>query len=117
MTLRVVTRGNTVFLSFTFYDEDGAVAVCTSAEVQLTYPGNRAFETETITLTNASNVWSGSWDSSHARAGWVEYHAHAVAAAGEYAQDGRFRLTANRANLDHDTLQPSGTLSDYGLIQ
>lgn len=117
MTQRIVTRGNTTFFSFTFYDEDEAVAVLTSAELQLTYPGKNAFETETITLTNASNVWSGQWVSTAARAGWVEYHAHGVNSAGEYAQDGRFRVNANRANLDHDTLAPSGTLSDYGLIQ
>lgn len=116
MTQRIATRGNTVFLSFTFYDENGALAVCTSAALQLTYPGNVGFETETITLTNAANVWSGSWDSTKARAGWAEYHAHAIAGSSEFAQDGRFRLTANRASLDHDRIPASGKVSDYELL-
>lgn len=114
--MSIVTRGNTVFLAFTFRDEDDAVATLTSAVVQLTYPGNVGYETAAVTLTNDANVWSGTWDSSAARAGWVEYHAHGYAAGGNYAQDGRFRLMGNKASLDHDRIPTSGRQSDYELL-
>lgn len=110
----VITRGNTVFFSFTFYDEDGEIAVCTSADLQVTYPANTGYETEVIELINASNVWSGEWDSSVARGGtWVEYHVHGYATLGNYVQDGKFRLRGNAANIDHDEFETIGTHS-YG---
>jgi hypothetical protein len=114
-SMAIITRGNTVFLDFTFYDEDGVIAVVGSAEVQLTYPDANGWETEVVTLTNDSNVWSATWDSTAARPGWVSYHAHSVSGSFEYAQDGRFRLSGNHAGLDHDTLPTAGTQSDYGL--
>jgi hypothetical protein len=115
MTLRTITRGNSVFLAFTFYDEDDGIASVTSAEVQLTYMGRSDFVTETITLSHSGDEWKATWDSTAARPGWVDYHGHALANDSVYTQDGRFRLTGNRANLDHDTLPQSGASSDdYG---
>jgi len=112
MAKRIVTRGNTVFFTFTFYDEDGAVAIVASADVQLTYPGGTDFVTETLALQSSGNTWIGEWDSSKARPGWLEYHAHGYAAGGiSYGDDGRLRLTGNRANLDHDALPTSATAS------
>lgn len=116
MTQRIVTRGNTTFMSFTFYDENGDLAVCDSAEVQLSYPGSVGYETELVALTDASNVWSGEWVSTHSRPGWVEYHAVGTNVSGSFASDGRFRLAGNRANLDHDALPTAGTVSDYELV-
>jgi len=116
-TERMITRGNTVYFDFVFYDEEDAIVTdVTTAAVQLTYPGFRSWETETVSLTESSpDVWSGQWDSTKARAGWVEYHAHAHNGVGNFADDGRFRLPANRANLDHDRLPSGGTQSDYEL--
>lgn len=118
MTKRIVTRGNTTFFTFTFYDENGDVAIVASAQLQLTYPGGDNFATEELDLTSSGTDWTGQWASAKSRPGWVEYHAHAYDAGGiEYSQDGRFRLSGNRANLDHDPLPASGTGtdSDYGL--
>ncbi len=115
MAKRVVTRGNTTFFTFPFYDEDDVLAILSSATVTLTYPGAIDFETETITLTNSDNTWVGEWDSSKSRPGWVEYHAHGLASGVSYDQDGRFRLTGNRANLDHDALPNSGTASSSAM--
>lgn len=115
MTLRVTTRGNTATLDFTFYDNNEVLASVTSAEVQLTYPGRGGNDTtEKLTLTKSGNVWSTPWDSTHCSGGWVDYHAHAYVLTYQYAQDGRFQITANRANLDHDALPRNGTRSrDY----
>lgn len=126
MGKRIVQRGNTAFFTFTFYDEDGEVAIVSSAELQLTYPGARDYETETVALSSSGTDWVGEWDTTKCRPGFVDYHAHAYAAGGiDYAQDGRFRVTANRASLDHDALPTSSTPSssavgggistDYGL--
>lgn len=113
MAKRVIWRGNTANFTFTFYDENGDVATCTSAELQLTYIGGSGdFETETLTLTSSGDNWVTTWDSTKAKAGWVEYHAHGYATATDYAQDGRFRLTANRASYDHDELPTNGTASN-----
>lgn len=117
-TERLITRGNTIFFDFTFYDEeDNLLSDITEAEVQLTYPGDWTWETETIVLTqSAPTVWSGSWDSTRARPGWVEYHTHGVNALSEsFGEDGRWRLPANRANLDYSRLPTGGTVSDYEL--
>jgi hypothetical protein len=84
----------------------------TSAEVQITYPGADDFVTEKISLTNAGTEWKAEWDTSKARAGWVEYHAHGYAAGGvNYGEDGRFKTRGNRGNYDHDALPVNGTAS------
>jgi hypothetical protein len=117
MTKRIITRGNTAFFTFTFYDEDGEIAIVTSAKMQLTYAGASDFVTEVIDLTNSGTEWRTEWDTSKARPGWVNYHAHGYAAGGvNYGEDGRFRLKGNAANVDHDALPASGTASASALI-
>lgn len=115
---RSFARGATVALGpFTFTDAAGATVDCTSAELQLTYPGNVGFETEAATITEAvGHTWSGTWDSSKARPGWVTYHAHGVASSTDYVVDGRFRLVGNIAGLDHDRIPTNGRQSDYELL-
>jgi hypothetical protein len=116
MAKRIITRGNTAFFTFTFYDEDDEVAIVTSAELELTYPGADDFVTETLSLTNAGTEWKAEWDTSKARPGWVDYHAHGYAAGGvNYGEDGRFKTRGNRANLDHDALPTSGTASSSAM--
>lgn len=117
MAKRVITRGNTVFLNLTFFDEKGDVAIVTSAQVQFTYPGRLDFETETVDMTPAGvGGWKAEWDSSKARPDWVDYHAHAYAGGGvQYAQDGRFRITGSRASLDHDPLPQTGRVSSSAM--
>ncbi len=116
MTLRRTARGNTITFEFEFEDDEGNTANVTSATLQLTYPGQNDFVTEVLTLTEGDNdVWAVTWDSSKSRAGWAEYHAHAIAGVFQYTEDGRFRLTGNRANMDHDALPASGTASTSAL--
>ncbi|MGI9386196.1 MAG: hypothetical protein ACR2OX_02085 [Methyloligellaceae bacterium] len=103
----ILTRSNTVALSFTFKDENGDAANVASASVQLVYLGREALQTQKLTLSENSGAWEVDWDSSPVRGGWVEFHAHAVSPGSpvtSYAEDGRFKLTSNRANLQHDEL-------------
>ncbi|MDA7948082.1 MAG: hypothetical protein MPJ78_11480 [Hyphomicrobiaceae bacterium] len=114
----ILTRANTVALSFTFKDANGDAANVASASVQLVYSGREALQTEQITLGETAGAWETNWDSSRARGGWVEFHAHAVSSGTpvtRYAEDGRFKLTSNRANLQHDELPPdTNDLKDTG---
>lgn len=94
-------RGNTLLISGHFWN-DGDVqpssATCTLRYRDLT---NRV-QTTTITLTSALDAdshyfWSGSWDSSVAGPGRVEW---AVQSSGALcaAAEGDFEIIANRAN-------------------
>ncbi len=112
MAKRVVTRGDTTYFSFVFYDENDNVAVIDTAVLQITYPGNNDYVTELLDLVGDNDTWMVNWNSANSRPGWVEYHAHAYTADSiEYDQDGRFRLTGNRANLDHELMPTSATAS------
>lgn len=107
----VVTRGNTVSLSFTFKDANGDAANVASASVQLVFPGRDNLQAENITLTENSGAWEATWDSSVSRGGWIEFHAHAIASGNpstSYVEDGRFKLIGNRAGLQHDVLPQGG---------
>ena len=114
---KVLARANTIALAFSFFDAAGAVASVASANVQLVYPGRDRLETEVIALTDVSDSWEATWDSTKSRGGWVQFHAHATSGGSpstEYTEDGRFKLSSNEANLQHDEL-PAGTnsLKDY----
>lgn len=110
----VVVRGNTVYFSFTFYDADDGAADVDSATVQLEFAGRSGRTTKLITLTETGSAWTGEWDSTYAREGWVHYHAHCLSGSGaaQFAQDGRFKLTANRASYQHDVLPTDAPLND-----
>ena len=112
---KVLTRNNTINLAFTFLDANGDVAFADMAQVQLTYPGRYQFETETLDLTQDGDQWKTTWDSTKSRAGWVQFHADARTTGDDptvFAEDGRFKLTANMSNYQHDKL-PGGSLNDY----
>ena len=114
----ILTRANTVALSFTFKDANGDAANVASASVQLVYRRREALQTENLTLSENAGAWEADWDSSNARGGWVEFHAHAVSSGSpvtSFAEDGRFKLRSNRANLQHDELPRDGNdLKDTG---
>lgn len=109
----IITRGGTVFFSFTFYDENGDVAEVDSAELQLTYPGAGCYETEKLTLSQTGDNWTAEWPSAHSRPGFVDWIAVAKSGVYTLTQDGRFRLFGNRASLDHDSLPGGNTVSRY----
>jgi len=112
---KVIHRGNTVTLSFTFKDATGATATVVSAECELVYPGRDEYQKETLTLTESSGAWSATWVSSNTRGGWVEFHAEGTAAGDViYTEDGRFKVKSNEANLQHTELpEGSNSLKDY----
>lgn len=110
----IITRSNTVSLSFEFLDNTGEAATLSSATCQLVYPGHSDHETELLTLTETGDTWDATWDSTKSRGGWVEYHAHAIATnSDELTQDGRFKLKSNRANYQHDALPLVNSDYDY----
>jgi hypothetical protein len=114
MASSIVTRGSRVYFTFVFLDENEDVATVTSAKLQLTFAGREAYETTELTLTETDGEWKAEWESTPARPGWVEYHAHALSGLdAEMTRDGRFRLRGNRANLDHDALPRGSSSSDY----
>lgn len=115
MSGEVIARGNTVSFSFVFYDSTGAIASPASAVLYITFVGYDGYENApVITLTQSGNNWIGSWNSAAAKGGWVFFHAHATAGDDtEYVQDGRFKLSANKANYQHDRLTGVTTGSDY----
>lgn len=109
----VIQRGNTVFFSFVFLDQNRDVTAADSAEVELTFVGRDGWTTETVTLELTSGSWQAEWDSSKARAGWVRYHAHALSdTGGNFASDGRFKVRANIASYQHDLLPAGNGLND-----
>ncbi len=115
MASEIRSRGNTFNLAFTFLDENGDVAFADTAQVELTYPGRHWFETETLDLTQDGDQWKTTWDSTKSRGGWVRFHADARTSGDDptvYAEDGRFKITANMANYQHEPL-PGGSLNDY----
>lgn len=114
MSGEVIARGNTVAFSFVFYDSTGAIASPDSAKLYITFVGYDGYQNAAeITLTQSGDNWTGSWNSSAAKGGWVDFHGHAVAGDTVFTQDGRFKLSANRANLQHDRLSGATTGNDY----
>jgi hypothetical protein len=94
------TRDQSVMVDVTFYDDTGAVVTPSSASLTLDYitspDGCRTHVT--YALTQSSDVWSYTWDSSAAQRGVV--YGHAATSAPVYAVDFRFRLTANLSNRE-----------------
>ena len=112
----IVTRGNTISFSFSFLDNSGTAASVASATLQLEYPGRDCRETELLTLTESNGTWGTTWDSSKARKGWVNYHAHAIDdTAQSLTEDGRFKTDGNAAGYQHDRL-PGSNSNDYDFI-
>lgn len=91
-------RGSMVFFSTAFVDKDGEPSAPDTATARLVYRDlNHAPQTDTVSMTIASNVATATWDSSVAMPGVVKW---SVKGTGSNAivQDGSFTLTANEAN-------------------
>ena len=109
----VQIRGSTVSFSFTFRDAAGDVVDADSATLTLVYPGLKEWQKASVALTDTDDVWTGTWDSAVTRPAWVEYHAHALDGSTEHAIDGRFKVSGNRAAMQHDKLaQGSGAYDE-----
>lgn len=115
--MSVIARGNSVYFAFEFLTQDCAVADVDSATLTLVYPGSTEYQKEVLALTEdeGDGFWKVTWDSGKSRPGWVDYHAHAISGSNQLTEDGRFKVSANKASMQHDVLpvsQPS--LYDYG---
>src|SRR5262245_9610155 len=96
----VIVRGATVVFTVTFLDIDGDPTHPDSATLFLNYKRNRQAVDQQITmLAQANGTSAGTWDSSDADAGQLEWH---VRSDDTYiaALQGAFRLDINRANPD-----------------
>lgn len=92
-----VVGGNEVLFSGTFTAPSGSAAPA-NAEVILTYTNRSgATQVDTVTMTEASGVWSGTWDSSSAAAGDVEWVAYCWNGLKASTQ-GEFQIKRNGAN-------------------
>lgn len=94
-------RGQTItFTATNFLTSAGAAATPSTVSVYLDFPaGNRARDQATVTLTNASGTWTGTWDSEVAFPGTVYCSMQAVGTT-DFALDTEFQLSANIANPD-----------------
>lgn len=98
MLVKNVIRGNSVTFTSTFLDANNAAVVPASPTVTLYYKSNNAYITVSANMASiGSNVWSGTWDSSNADVGIVEWHI-AGGAGTPIATDGEFRILSNKAN-------------------
>lgn len=95
------TRGDTItFKATNFLTSAGAAATPTTVVVYLDYPGSsRARSQATVSLTNSSGTWTGTWDSEVAFPGTV-YASLKAEGTDDFALDTSFQLGANIANPD-----------------
>lgn len=97
MLVKNVFRGNIVTFTSTFYDANNAVLNPTAPTLSIYYKSNGTYITVTSNLALSANVWTGVWDSSNADVGLVEWHISGGTGV-PIAQDGDFRIIANKAN-------------------
>ena len=92
-------RKNSIICATTFTANDGSGLQPSTAEAVLVYKNTAGqLQTDTVPLAlGADNVWSGSWDSSNAAAGKVEW---VITCSGplQAATEGVFHVLANKAN-------------------
>jgi hypothetical protein len=92
-----VTRGSTVVFVTTFRDNTGAVVNPASANLYLRYRAGGVVTTATVALTQSSNTWTASWDSSVADGGRADWHIRS-AGTNKAAMEGSLNLKINLAN-------------------
>ncbi len=97
MLIRNVIRGNAVTFSSTFLDANNNVIVPSAPVVSVYYKSNNQYVTTSLNMTQTGNTWVATWNSSNADVGVVEWHIYAGNST-PAAQDGDFRILANKAN-------------------
>lgn len=90
-------RGETIEMSWTFTDSDGASATPSGVTVYVHYFVDNVATTATETLSLVSGAWTGTWDSSVADPGTVDMHLRTTGGS-IAAEDWRITLKANDAN-------------------
>ncbi|MDR3427809.1 hypothetical protein [Silvimonas sp.] len=97
----VVIRKNEVVFTGAFVAQNGSTTQPTSAEVVCTYlnrSGGTSTDVVALTYSSVTNTWSGTWDSSNAAPGVVDYTIYGYGSL-IAALDGRFQIKANASNL------------------
>lgn len=97
MLVKNVIRGNKVTFKTSFLDADNNALNPTTPTLTVYYKSNNEYITVTSNLTLTDALWVGSWDSSNADVGIVEWHISGGAGTA-VAEDGDFRILANKAN-------------------
>lgn len=95
------TRGDTItFTATNFLTAAGTPSTPSTVIVTLDYPGtSRSRLQTTVSLTNSSGTWTGTWDSEVSFAGTV-YASLKAEGSDDFALDTQFQLSANSANAD-----------------
>jgi hypothetical protein len=99
MLVKNVIRGNKVTFKSVFYDDNNIQIDPVAPTLTVYYRSNNAYLTVTanMTFSNTENKWVGTWDSSNADVGIVQWHI-AGGTGTSVAEDGDFRIISNKAN-------------------
>jgi hypothetical protein len=89
-----VVRGNIVSWTLNFYDANSNLIVGGPAHITLHYGSASNGSFVEIEMQHTPDGWRAEWDTRHASAGVVYWHAHCRGTA----QEGFIHLTANEAN-------------------
>lgn len=105
MATTIVVRGTTIEFNTLFYTASGTSTNPTTAAIYVNYPvtdgGGVNSTTNAISMTQAGNTWSASWESSVAKPGPVYWTVVSSGAVSPFTrEDGQIKLTANPANPD-----------------
>ena len=92
-------RGNTIVLSFQFYDTSGNIVTPSAANAYLNYTGEAGQAEETLALSLVYGEWTASWDSRNCVGGTVFGYAETSPPVPIAATDFVLVLYANPANL------------------
>lgn len=97
MLVKNVTKGSYVQFTSTFYDANNVLITPESPVLKIYYRSNNEYLTITSNLVFSGNVWVGSWDSSNADTGIVQWY---ISSGGEkgIAEEGEFRVYGNHAS-------------------
>lgn len=99
--MAIFVRKNILVATAMFTANDGTATQPSSASLVVSYtaPVGPAQQTIAMTYDAVSKKWMGEWDSSEAVEGPVEWMIYGVGALQAAAQ-GRFQVTANKANTE-----------------
>ena len=97
MSTTEITRGSTVVVVTTFYDNLGGIFNPASANLYVEYKRNSEATLAIIAMTQSGNSWSGSWDSAIADGGRADWHIRS-AGTNKAALEGSLMLKTNTAN-------------------
>lgn len=97
--MKTFQRGDTIrFKVSGFADFDGNVLVPESVTCRISYLDGGMRTTATPTMTGSQGIFTGTWDSSVADEGTVDWYLKTVSGTTQAVEQGQFTLSANEAN-------------------